>query len=353
MIAFAYRSRRLVAAALLSIVGLGLSFPALADAPAATGGCKLLKVGTLPLELDGNSLLVKAQVNGKPAYFRVVTGSNVSVISVQALAQLGQPSRTKVLPPEYFSLDWMTLDTLDLGDWSAKDVRILSGLYGTLSDQYDVVGLLGMDILGKFDVEFDVGHKQIVLYQPQGCETAELAYWSNNYSLAEMDADNAPRAHIRLLATLNGQQVRAQLASGVSISHLDQGLARQLGAEVVQPAAESLADDQAKATHGPVAMLDTLAIGDEAVRHAKLRVSDLYKQSSVWAGQLQKVSYGRDHVPLSLGVDFLKSHRLYVAFSQRKIYFTYEGGPIFQTVGPELTSGREIDAVSETGVSRK
>jgi hypothetical protein len=35
-----------------------------------------------------------------------------------------------------------------------------------------------------------------------------------------------------------------------------------------------------------------------------------------------------------LGVDFLKAHRVLVAHSQRKIYFTYVGGPVFERVKP-------------------
>ena len=30
-----------------------------------------------------------------------------------------------------------------------------------------------------------------------------------------------------------------------------------------------------------------------------------------------------------LGVDFLRAHRVYVARSQRKLYFTYTGGTVF------------------------
>jgi hypothetical protein len=30
-----------------------------------------------------------------------------------------------------------------------------------------------------------------------------------------------------------------------------------------------------------------------------------------------------------LGADFLRSHRVLVAHSQRKMYFTYAGGPVF------------------------
>ena len=30
-----------------------------------------------------------------------------------------------------------------------------------------------------------------------------------------------------------------------------------------------------------------------------------------------------------LGVDFLRSHRVFIANSQRKVYFTYTGGTVF------------------------
>jgi hypothetical protein len=39
-----------------------------------------------------------------------------------------------------------------------------------------------------------------------------------------------------------------------------------------------------------------------------------------------------------LGVDFLKAHRVFVAHSQRKIYFTYVGGPIFERAKLRPTS---------------
>jgi hypothetical protein len=35
-----------------------------------------------------------------------------------------------------------------------------------------------------------------------------------------------------------------------------------------------------------------------------------------------------------LGVDFLRSHRVLVAHSQRRIYFTHNGGPVFQLSRP-------------------
>ena len=50
----------------------------------------------------------------------------------------------------------------------------------------------------------------------------------------------------------------------------------------------------------------------------------------------------RSFVPRSmlLGADFLFSHRVFITHSQRKIYFTYAGGPVFQLTGPLTISER-------------
>ena len=42
-----------------------------------------------------------------------------------------------------------------------------------------------------------------------------------------------------------------------------------------------------------------------------------------------------------IGADFFLSHRIYVASSQRKLYFTYNGGPVFNldTPGAATTAG--------------
>jgi hypothetical protein len=39
-----------------------------------------------------------------------------------------------------------------------------------------------------------------------------------------------------------------------------------------------------------------------------------------------------DNPGMVIGADFFMAHRIYVARSQGKMYFTYKGGPIFQHV---------------------
>ena len=43
-----------------------------------------------------------------------------------------------------------------------------------------------------------------------------------------------------------------------------------------------------------------------------------------------------------LGADFLRSHRVLVAHSQRKIYFTYAGGPVFARAPPAGRAARDM-----------
>jgi hypothetical protein len=60
------------------------------------------------------------------------------------------------------------------------------------------------------------------------------------------------------------------------------------------------------------------------IKHVRLRFGDLF-------------GYRGGEVPeMLLGLDFLRAHRMFVAHSQHKIYFTYTGGPVFQVTGPRL-----------------
>jgi tetratricopeptide (TPR) repeat protein len=62
-----------------------------------------------------------------------------------------------------------------------------------------------------------------------------------------------------------------------------------------------------------IATFDSFKIGDEEVRNARLRLSDARLP----------------HSGMLIGADFFLSHRIYVASSQHKLYFTYNGGTVF------------------------
>jgi hypothetical protein len=61
-----------------------------------------------------------------------------------------------------------------------------------------------------------------------------------------------------------------------------------------------------------IAPFQSFRIGGEEIRNTRLRIGDT----------------GLDDVDMLLGADFFLSHRIYVANSQNKVYFTYKGGPV-------------------------
>jgi len=60
--------------------------------------------------------------------------------------------------------------------------------------------------------------------------------------------------------------------------------------------------------------VQSFKIGDEEIRNTQLRVSEI----------------DLDNVDMLIGADFFLSHRIFVANTQHKLYFTYNGGPVFR-----------------------
>jgi hypothetical protein len=53
-----------------------------------------------------------------------------------------------------------------------------------------------------------------------------------------------------------------------------------------------------------------------------------------------------------LGADFIRAHRIYIAKSQGKLYFSYNGGPIFQVVRPQPDEPQAAPAPAASAPAR-
>jgi hypothetical protein len=76
-------------------------------------------------------------------------------------------------------------------------------------------------------------------------------------------------------------------------------------------------------------VFDEFALGDEVISHPHIAVADL------WSNVREDMSFMRSWWVLRrapdavLGADFLKAHHILFANSQRRMYFSYEGGALF------------------------
>jgi tetratricopeptide (TPR) repeat protein len=183
----------------------------------------------------------------------------------------------------------------------------------------EVDGLLGDNFLSFADVEFDLANGAIRMFKPLGCSSQSvLAYWAPASGVAGVDIEpaEAPNFKIVVRVQVNGHSMRAILDSGAGRSFITRVAAKEAG---VTPADAGARPGGAGGGIGRnrfdtwIATFKSFKIGQEEIKNAQLSIGDTDVPSA----------------DMLLGADFLLSHRVYVANSEHKLYFTYIGGPVF------------------------
>jgi len=315
------------------VIGAALAVLAMGPAAGAEAACKVGKIAELPVVMQRGRPLAHVQVNGRDLQFLVATAQPFSQISPTDAQALNLQVHT--LPPSinrgrritsYSEIDVRTADGEQrLQVTTARDFRFGGADFPNFELSVppaaragDIDGALGQNILGVTDVEYDLGHGAVRLFKVDGCENTAMAYWATDGSASVIEElpQQGTFLHTMAYATVNGQQMRVLLDSGAAHSVLSQAAAARAGILPTSPgvvAAGDVPDLDRGAVHTWIAPVASFQIGDEDIRATRLRVGDFDFR-------------GFD---MRLGADFLRSHRVYVSSSQRRIYFTYNGGPVF------------------------
>jgi clan AA aspartic protease (TIGR02281 family) len=316
--------RTLLAALALSLIAAGAQ--AETSAPAR---CTVQQIVDLPVTMQGLRPIVPAKINGHDVRLLVDTGAFYSMITKPAATELGLKVRRA---EENFFLEGAGggaerpslahADTFTLGTASRAGIDFLVSNRSYVSD---AMGLLGANVLSVFDSEFDFQGGALRLFKSAGCANANLAYWSTGRDVAVMDVDaiSASNYDITGWVTLNGRRIRALFDTGARQSIVNKSTAESLGFR--PEAVETRGDGLTGGVGGGmmeswIYRFDLLDLGGEQIRNPKLRVADL------------KMTVG-----VILGSDFFLSHRVYFARNEHKLYFTYNGGPVFDLTAPEST----------------
>jgi tetratricopeptide (TPR) repeat protein/predicted aspartyl protease len=279
--------------------------------------------------------MVNAKINGTDVRFTLDSGAFFSMISPASSA--GLKLRTYPAPPGFYvsgiggriHVDLTKADHFDLNGISLHDVEFIVGG----NDQSgESIGLLGRNFLQIADVEFDLAQGMVKLMSAEDCGDTVLAYWAHpgdSYSVMDIEAP-----HQRLLAShkskavarylepitgtarVNGVDIRVVFDTGAPTSYLTVKAAAKagikLGSPGVIPAGYGGGVGRGQVANY-LAQVANFKIGEEEVRNTRLRLGDTNIE-------------GAD---MLIGADFFLSHHIYVANSQHKLYFTYNGGPVF------------------------
>ena len=295
------------------------------------GACHLGKFGTLPVDMVGGRATTVVKINGNDVRFALDTGAFFNTMSKASAMSLGLRLRG-------FPFDFRLTGIGGDADAEFTDVKEFGVLDTTFKRVNFIVGgtdpgygLLGANLLDVADLEIDLAHGKLTLFEVDHCNKASLAYWTKDghYEVADTEpADNSNDRRTFLDVTINGKKVHALLDSGAPATMLTRSAAERIGIDLNAPDVKAgrrsfgVGDKLIKTWTVPI---DTFSVGTETIQHSQMLVID--------------GSMGDRDTDMLLGVDFILAHHMFIANSQRKIYFTYNGGRVFAYASAPSDSG--------------
>ena len=299
-----------------------LAMPSLARAE-----CKINLVAELPVTMEGLRPTVPVKIDDKPVRMMVDSGAFWSTMSAPSAAQLGV--HLSMAPPGFYvggiggmASVQVTSVTLTLADQPIPKVDFLVG--GT-DLEGGTAGLIGQNILRLADIEYDLAAGALRFWRPKDCAKANLAYWAKDapISMVPIEPTTPLNPHITTTVVLNGVKLRAVLDTGAPTSFLSRSAAHRAG---VNPDDATVSYSGLSGGIGKhlvktwVGKFDSFEIGGVRVNHPKLRFAE---------GEI-----GLPNVDMLLGDDFFLSTRILAATSQKTLFFTYNGGRMFDLSQP-------------------
>ena len=302
------------AACILATPLMILTVPALA-------GCKLGQLLEMPVHMVGTAPVVSARINGADAQFIIDSGAFYSVMPAATAAQFQLRQESA---PDGLRINGVggstrpsvvTVKEFGLGTTVTRRIEFLvaGSDFGNGLD-----GVLGQNLLGIADAEYDLAQGVIRLIRPHGCGKEGLSYWAGStpVSLVEINMTSPLKMQAIGNAYVNGAKIRVMFDTGASASALSRRAAARAGVKVDDPGVVA-----AGASFGVgrvsvdtwIAPVASFKIGDEEIRNTRLRIGN----------------FDLDEIDMLLGADFFLSHHVYIANSQGRVYFTYNGGPVF------------------------
>lgn len=284
----------------------------------AADACKYVQLAKLPLQYTGLALQVttSGSIDHVPATLLVDTGAWQSV-----LTRTGTERRNMTLRATGRYARGVG-GAAQLYEARVKEFStgISTGNNGTmpvLTDfgsppAYDAI--IGAPFLFQADVEISLATKELRFFRPTNCQDSFLAYWSEDAVVIPFNMGfNSAQPHFTV--TINGTKMTAMIDTGAATSSVTLRAAKRAGLRLDAPGvtragvAYGVGERRAPQWRTNFASFE---IGEETVRNAEIAVVD----------------YESD-VDVLLGNDFLRSHRVLFAMSQKKLYLSYLGGEPF------------------------
>jgi predicted aspartyl protease len=298
--------RRLALAAILAALLAGCSGR---DLRGFGPDCRVERQADLPLTVARNFLLAPVTLDGHREWMVVDTGAETSLVTPETAlrrglrADVGHSSDLLGVGGVVHSQN-VTARLLEIGGVRAADQSLGVGAIGTIgAANMQVAGLLGADILSRYDVELNVPARRMALYTVTAC--TGFVPWGGD--AAAVPVRFSPRGLTFLPLRIDDRPVRALLDTGARVSLMTRRVASALGVTGAM-----LEADPARGGSGiglaSIALrqhrFDRVALGALTVRDMAINVADLRLPG----------------VEVLLGADWI---------GPRDVWISYSGGTVF------------------------
>jgi predicted aspartyl protease len=276
----------------------------------AADDCRPKRQAVLPVVFLGNLPLVNLTVNGGAATFLLDTGAERTIMAATSAQRLSvdahyeYPRRMRSLDGALSSGD-ARLRGLGLGAMTLPDFRVLVGslsLPGPGGKPLD--GLLGADFFSSFEVDLDLPHNRMTLYERLPCAIAAPP-WSEAYTAIQVN--RSLHDHLFFPVAVDGRKLAAFIDTGAELSAVDAGAALALGvtaAALNQDPVANLRGAGSEVVKSRGHRFARLEIGGETLRDRVLFVTNLRLQDA----------------DLVLGIDFLRLRRVWLSYGSHQIF---------------------------------
>ncbi|MBW8846396.1 MAG: retroviral-like aspartic protease family protein [Burkholderiales bacterium] len=296
----------------------------LAAAQPAWAGCKLGSL-EIPVRIVNQRPVGMLALNGTEVPMLIDSGAFFSMLQPSTATQLGLPLQR--LPFGMRIEGWAgavdaKMTKVDKVGLLGSEIRNVEFIVGGNELGSGIMGVLGRNFLSMADTEYDLAHGIVRLMFPKGdCDKVVFAYWAGDAPIIEMPLDNNYRdgnTDIRVMPRVNGEKLRAIMDTGAPRTVLKMRAARRAG---VKEADLTEAGKTGGAGSGRVrswtGQIASFELGGEKIANNRLEIDDVD-------------GIGED---MLIGLDYFLSHRIYVSRLQRKVYATWNGGPVFAREG--------------------
>lgn len=305
--------------------------------PPASAKCSVGKLAELSVTMSGLRPMVSGRINGAEARFLLDSGAAFSLLTPATATD--RKLNLRDAPTGFFvrgvggseTVSLTTVREFTLGRVPLKNIEFI---VGGSEPGGGAAGVLGQNILSAGgDVEYDLANGVVRLMRSHDCAKTDLSYWdtAGAHSVLSIEAPTPGAPHTVAVASINGRPMRVLFDSGAAVSSVGRRSAERAGVTIESPGATAsgaLTGFGQATVRTWIVPVASFSIGDEQIRNTHLLVTD---------------QAPADGIDMMLGADFFLSHHLYVSGSQRKLYFTFNGGPVFNLA---LVPGAATSAAS-------